>query len=82
MCYIKFGAARSGEAFDRLLAACEAFAAARGIAIEAGVSLAREDAYRRMRAHGYLPLRQGVAMQRPHEVGFNRPDVYAIDDWR
>ncbi len=82
LCYIKFGAAQSGEAFDRLLAACEAFAAARGIAIEAGVNLAREDAYRRMRAHGYLPLRQGVAMQRPHEAGFNRPDVYAIDDWR
>jgi hypothetical protein len=25
---------------------------------------------------------QGVAMQRPNAEGFNRPDVYVIDDWR
>jgi hypothetical protein len=25
---------------------------------------------------------QGVAMQRPHADGFNRPDAYVIDDWR
>lgn len=81
-CYVKFGAARSGEAFDRLLAACEAFAASRGVPVEAGVNLAREDAYRRMRARGYVMGRSGIAMQRPHAPGFNRPDVYVIDDWR
>ncbi len=82
VCYVKFAAARSAEAFERLLSACESFAASRGAAVEAGVNLAREDAYRRMRARGYLTITQGVAMQRPHGPGFNRSDCYVIDDWR
>jgi GNAT superfamily N-acetyltransferase len=85
-CYVKFGAARggvgAGERFDRLLDACETVASSRGATIEAGVNLAREDAYRRMRSHGYRVATQGVAMQRPHRDGFNRADVYVIDDWR
>jgi GNAT superfamily N-acetyltransferase len=85
-CYVKFGAARvgagAGERFDRLLDACDTFAASRGVPLEAGVNLAREDAYRRLRARGYRVTTQGVAMQRPHADGFNRPDVYVIDDWR
>ena len=85
-CYVKFGAARggagAGERFDKLLDACEAFAGSRGATIEAGVNLAREDAYRRMRARGYRTISQGVAMQRPHAEGFNRADAYVIDDWR
>ncbi|MEO7145875.1 MAG: GNAT family N-acetyltransferase [Bryobacteraceae bacterium] len=85
-CYVKFGAARggagAGERFDKLLAACEAFACSRGATVEAGVNLAREDAYRRMRSHGYRVATQGVAMQRPHAEGFNRADAYVIDDWR
>jgi GNAT superfamily N-acetyltransferase len=85
-CYVKFGAARGGagggERFDKLLGACEAFAASRGATIEAGVNMAREDAWRRMRARGYRVITQGVAMQRPHADGFNRPDAYVIDDWR
>jgi GNAT superfamily N-acetyltransferase len=85
-CYIKFGAARggadAGERFDKLLDACDAFAASRGATLEAGVNLAREDACRRMRAHGYRAVTNGVAMQRPHGEGFNRADAYVIDDWR
>jgi GNAT superfamily N-acetyltransferase len=85
-CYIKFGAARvgagAGERFDKLLDACETFASSRGATVEAGVNLAREDAYRRLRSHGYRLAMQGVAMQRPHAEGFNRADVYVIDDWR
>lgn len=85
-CYIKFAAARSGPGsggrFDRLLDACDAFAGPRGLPIEAGMNLAREDAYRRMRAHGYKAFAQGVSMQRPHAPGHNRGDVYVIDDWR
>jgi GNAT superfamily N-acetyltransferase len=85
-CYVKFGAARAGagagERFDKLLDACEAFAASRGATVEAGVNLAREDAYRRMRARGYRVTTQGVAMQRPHADGFNRADAYVMDDWR
>ncbi len=85
-CYVKFGAARGGEGadarFDRLLDACEAFSLSRGSTIEAGMNLAREGAYRRMRSRGYRVALQGVAMQRPHGEGFNRPDAYVIDDWR
>jgi hypothetical protein len=86
ICYVKFGAARpgagAGERFDKLLDACEAFASSRGAIIEAGVNLSREDAYRRLRSHGYRVTMQGVAMQHPHGDGFNRADVYVIDDWR
>ena len=85
-CYVKFGAARggagAGQRFDKLLDACEAFATSRGATVEAGVNLAREDAYRRMRSRGYRVTMQGVAMQRPHADGFNRADAYVIDDWR
>jgi GNAT superfamily N-acetyltransferase len=85
-CYIKFGAARAGsgaeDRFDRLLAACEGFASSRHATIEAGVNLAREQAYRRMRSRGYRVAAQGVAMQRPHAEGFNRSGVFVIDDWR
>ena len=85
-CYVKFGAARPGagaaDRFGRLLDACDAFAISRGTSIEAGVNLARADAFRRMRAHGYRTMMQGVAMQRPNETGFNRPDAFVMDDWR
>lgn len=86
ICYIKFAAARggpgAGERFDRLLDGCEAFALSRNASLEAGMNLAREDAYRRMRAHGFRAFAQGVSMQRPHAPGHNRGDVYVIDDWR
>jgi len=85
-CYVKFGAARSGaragDRFGKLLEACEGFAAARGAIVEAGVNLAREDVYRRLRARGYRVAMQGVAMHRPHAEGFNRADTYVLDDWR
>jgi GNAT superfamily N-acetyltransferase len=86
LCYIKFAAARSGpgagERFSALLHACDAIALSHGVPIEAGVNLAREDAYRRMRAHGFKAFAQGVSMQRPHVPGHNRRDVHVIDDWR
>jgi GNAT superfamily N-acetyltransferase len=85
-CYVKFGAARggagAGERFEEMLDACEGFAYSRGATVEAGVNLARVDAYRRMRARGYRVVTQGVAMHRPHAEGFNRADAWVIDDWR
>jgi GNAT superfamily N-acetyltransferase len=86
-CFVKFAAAAPGtEAsahFDRLLDACEAFAAMRGAGVVvAGTNLARERAYHQMRTRGYRTLAQGVAMHRPNEAGYSRPDVLAIDDWR
>ena len=63
-CYIKFAAARggvgAGERFDALLDACDGFAVARGASIEAGMNFAREDAYRRMRAHGFKAFAKGL----------------------
>jgi len=86
-CYVKFGAVRAGRtaarAFGQLLDACESLAHQRGLSrLEAGVNLAREETYYRMRTRGFRTEMQGVAMQRPNEAGYNRPGVYLIDDWR
>jgi len=85
--YVKFGASRPGLAaeqyFNRLLEACEAFAASRSLEkLVAGVNTARVAAYRRMLARGFRTFGQGVAMLRSEDQGYNRPDVYVIDDWR
>jgi len=86
-CYVKFGAARPGpgvaDRFDRLLGACLDVAAARGLShVDAGVSLARDDAYRAMRRAGFRTEIQGVCMHRPNEPGYHRTGVFVIDDWR
>ena len=85
--YIKFGAARPGpgaaRAFDGLLAAAEVLAAERGAPnVVAGVSTAREAAHDALVARGFRPRMIGVAMHRPNEAGYSRPDVFAMDDWR
>jgi len=82
LCYVKFAAANSGERFNWLLDAIDALAVAWRVDVEAGMSLACEDAYLRMRAHGYRPVTLGVAMHRPHGEGFNRPQCHVIGDWR
>jgi predicted N-acetyltransferase YhbS len=85
-CFAKFGAVRAGAGvseFDRLLAACESFAARRGATVlVAGTNLAREPAYRHLVAKGFRTTLQGIAMHRPNEPGYSRPDVFALDDWR
>jgi GNAT superfamily N-acetyltransferase len=86
-CYVKFGAVRSGpharREFRRLLAACGDFAAMRGATnLDAGVNLARLDAYREMLDAGFRTTRQGVVMERNFQPGYNRPEVFLIDDWR
>ena len=86
-CYVKFGATRPGPRaardFGQLLDACEEFASRRGLArMCAGVNTARHDAYRTLLARGYRTDFQGVTMHRPNEPGYDRPDVYVIDDWR
>lgn len=86
-CYVKFAAVAPGpdaeERFARLLDACEALAAVRGLVrLEAGVNTARHEAYRCMLARGMRTDIQGVAMQRHNEPGYNRPGVFLVDDWR
>jgi GNAT superfamily N-acetyltransferase len=82
LCYVKFGAAGSGERFERLLDAIDALALARGVEVVTGVSTACADAFERMRARGYRMANLGVAMQRPHGEGFTRPGAYVLGDWR
>jgi hypothetical protein len=75
--------AGAGEACERLLDAWEGLAAARGLGrLVAGVNTARRKAYRGMLARGFRADLVGVAMARPDEPGYNRADVYAMDDWR
>jgi|HubBroStandDraft_2_1064218.scaffolds.fasta_scaffold11296_2 hypothetical protein len=86
-CYIKFAAVRSGadalREFRRLIGACREFAQVRGARIlSAGMNLARLDAYREMLQVGFRTTSQGVAMERNGEAGYNRPEVFLIDDWR
>jgi GNAT superfamily N-acetyltransferase len=87
VCYVKFAAVRpsatAGEDFERLLDACEALAAEKGLSrLDAGVNTARIEAYRHLLDRGFRTDLQGVAMQSPNEPGYNRPGVYLIDDWR
>ncbi|HWF14056.1 MAG TPA: GNAT family N-acetyltransferase [Candidatus Acidoferrales bacterium] len=86
-CYIKFGAVQSGQdgalLFRRLLDACREFAQSRGTkSLVAGVNLARADAYREMLQAGFRATAQGVAMERNGDAGYNRHDVFVMDDWR
>jgi GNAT superfamily N-acetyltransferase len=86
-CYIKFGAVRSGAGaareFHRLADACREFAPSVGArTLTAGVNLARLEAYREMLQAGFRTTSQGVAMERGGSPGYNRPDVFLIDDWR
>jgi hypothetical protein len=84
---ITFGAAKTGpEAaadFAQLLRACEAVAAARGAPrIHAGTNVGRAGAYRLMLGLGYRTWMNGIVMNRNDDPGYNRPEIYAIDDWR
>lgn len=86
-CYIKFAAARPGagieQRFDRLLNACEAMAATRGLErLDAGVAMERSAAYRHLLDRGWRIARTAIAMHKGNRPAFNRPDVYVLDDWR
>jgi GNAT superfamily N-acetyltransferase len=86
-CYLKFAAVGPGpgaeKSFDRLFDACEALAIARNLRrMQAGVNLARSQAYRQMLRRGFRTQFQGVAMHKPDTAAYNRPDAYILDDWR
>jgi GNAT superfamily N-acetyltransferase len=86
-CFVKFGAVRGGAGgearFAALLDACRELAHEVGMAnLLAGVSTAREEAYRHMVRRGFRPEMHVVTMHRPNEPGYSRPGVYALDDWR
>ena len=92
-CYVKFAAVQpprtnddaplTANTFERLLNACEAFASERGLSrLVAGTNTCRQRTYERMLSYGFHIDMLGVAMQKGNDVGYNRPDVYIIDDWR
>ncbi|GAX38456.1 GNAT family N-acetyltransferase [Nodularia sp. NIES-3585] len=86
-CFVKFGAVRSGinaeQCFEQLLDMCEALTVTLGMfRLVAGINTSRESAYLKMLAHGFCSEIIGVAMHKPNDPGYNRPDVFAIDDWR
>jgi hypothetical protein len=83
--FVKFAAVRpyAERDFGNLVDCCEGLAAAIGAErIAAGTNTARSGAYRIMRERGFRAGLIGVAMHRPDGPGYNRPDVFAIDDWR
>jgi len=84
-CFVKFAAARPGAeaVFARLVEACETFAATAGAErVIAGVASGRRAAYRMLQARGYRADLNGLAMHRPDAAGYDRPDLFVIDDWR
>ncbi|WP_250549404.1 GNAT family N-acetyltransferase [Pseudonocardia sp. H11422] len=86
-CYVKFAAVRpgpdAGAHFAGLLDACHAYAAGTGARrLALGVNTARHGAYRHLVASGFRTDVPGVTMHRPNEEGYDRADVYLIDDWR
>lgn len=85
--FVKFAAVRPGEgaaeSFARVLDRCEALAAEGHCeTLVAGINAARHQAYRLMIDCGFQMLISGVAMLRPNEPAFNRPDCFVIDDLR
>lgn len=86
-CLVKFAAVRPDRAseatFDRLLAACDALAAARGAKVLlVGVDLGTRAAYRHLLARGFRTEMQGVALHSPDDVGYLTRDALVLGDWR
>ena len=94
-CYIKFAAVwppRSASDsdnlvaannFDRLIDACTTFTSQLGLSrLVAGVNTSRRQAYEKMLSKGFRIDMLGVVMQNGVDVGYNRPNVYVMDDWR
>jgi hypothetical protein len=84
---VKFAAVRSGaggaERLQRLLGAVEAWAASMGASVvAAGTGSGRVGAWETLRGAGYRPFLQGLAMHRERHPGYDREDVFVLDDWR
>lgn len=84
---VKFAAVRSGsgggQRLGRLLKAVEAWAASVGASVVvAGTGSGRVGAWETLRAAGYRPFLQGITMHRERHPGYDREDVFVLDDWR
>jgi GNAT superfamily N-acetyltransferase len=87
-CYVKVAAVRPGagaaDRFERLLDACEGFAADSALErLVAGVNTSRLDAYRRLLIRGFRIEQIGVAMHlRPSDPTLDTSEHYVVDDLR
>ncbi|MEP0891223.1 MULTISPECIES: hypothetical protein [unclassified Leptolyngbya] len=48
----------------------------------AGVNTNRDVAYSKMVARRFRTEIVGLVMHKPNDPGYNRPDVFVLDDWR
>ncbi|MFK7733881.1 MAG: GNAT family N-acetyltransferase [Pseudomonadales bacterium] len=86
-CYLKFAAVCTGsdaeQRLSSLLQACEHYALENSFEhVVAGVSVGRSLAYKHMLRLGFKAQQTGIAMHRPGNCGYNREDVFVLDDWR
>lgn len=88
---VKFAAVLPGAdaraRFERLMAACEKFAASRHTKrLVAGTNTGRSACYDAMLGLGFRSWMNGIAMLKPaagvDADGYNRPEVFLVDDWR
>jgi predicted N-acetyltransferase YhbS len=85
--YVKFAAARPGpnaaRDFQRLIEAANDFAHRNNATkLSASVNMGAMEAYRLMIAASFAAGFNGVAMHRPWIEIYDRPDVFALEDWR
>ena len=85
--YMKFAMVRGGpgaaDRLRRLIAACEIYAGARGVAkLTCGTSTGRIGAYRVLCELGFRTELPGVMMHRPYGPAYDGPDDWVLDDWR
>jgi GNAT superfamily N-acetyltransferase len=67
----------------RLLGSVEAWAGTAGAkVVTAGASAGRVRAWQALRGAGYRPFVQGIAMHHERRAGYDREDVFVLDDWR
>ena len=88
---VKFAAARSAanasSEFEKLMTACEVFAALRGTnRLVAGTNTGRTECYEAMLDMGFRSWMNGIAMLKTAggdgNDGYNVPGVFSVDDWR
>ena len=84
---VKFAAVRPGAGgavrLGRLLEGVEAWAASAGAGVVvAGTGSGRVGAWEMLRGAGYRPFLQGVSMHQDRHPGYDREDVFVLDDWR
>ncbi len=85
--YVKFAAVKSGKNAPKdleiLIEAIESCVKNIGLRyVNVGVNSGRRAAYGMLLNKGYRSIQQGIAMHRPDEPAYDKPEIYALDDWR